>query len=493
MPWGPRVLVCCVLVACAGDQRLDPSELELRDVLGISPDTAMAWDAGQRASARRVIDGALHEAAPGPVHASLGQEPTLDRKVVDALAAADADREKHRLPAMGVVQLAVDRDDLRATSRSSTLAPRAAAPIELQFAGWSERPGWATLPGRGVDVLTTIASDAGHHTGPIIVTPAPQLAVIAGYLPATSGAPARLVVNPVLLAALEPVARPAVSPRTATGALPRDPVAAAIAIAADGIGNPYTFYNTVGECAVAQQTRCDACLVNSTCTPLTGTGDGNAECKQLAAEPGGRGYSLVCINFALAIDSVASCAATNAPSCPRDSHAANSIAYLDHNADFLDQPECASALDQCLEDHSGASTTSTPPPSPSTSCSDSACEAAPGCDGGDGCDGGSCDDSSGDSGNDGCSSDSGGSSCDSGDSSGCGGDSSSGCSSDSGGDCSGDSGGDCSGGGGNDCNAGSRRHHGESHGYLWACLPLPFALIARRRADRRRARREVVS
>ncbi len=476
MPWGSRVLVCCVLVACAGDQRLDPSELELRDVLGISPDTAMAWDASQRASARRVIDAAMHEALPAPVHASLGQEPTLDRRIEHALAAAAADRERHRLPAMAVVELAFEHGELHATSRISTLAPRAAAPIELQLEGWSDRPGWATLPGRGLDVLATIASDAGHRAGPIVVTPAPQLAVIAGYIPATSGHPARLVVNPVVLAALEPVARPAVSPPV----LARDP------IASDAIGNPYTFYGSVAACASAQQTRCEACLPTSTCTPLGSTGDGNAECNQLAADPG-RDYSLVCINFALAIDSVASCTATSAPSCPLDPHAAESISSLDHNADFLDRPDCASSLDRCLADHTGSTATSTPPPGPSTSCSDSACQASPSCDG------------NGDCGNDGCSSDSSNSSdgCDGGDSGGDCSDSSGGCSGgdcsgDSGGDCSGDSGGDCSGGGG-DCNAGSHRHRGESHGYLWACLPLPFAVIARRRADRRRARREAAS
>src|SRR5450631_1238948 len=204
MSWGSRVLLSCVLVAsaCAGDNRIDPSELELRDVLGIAPETAMAWDSGQRESARQVIDAGMHEAHPAPVHASLGQ----DRSISSALAVVDAGRAKQRLSAMGVVELALEGDDLRATPHLSTLAPRVTSPIELELAGW-DRPGWAQLPARGLDVLTTIASDAGHRGGPIIVTPAPQLAVIAGYIPATSTSAARLVVNPVLLASLEPVAR----------------------------------------------------------------------------------------------------------------------------------------------------------------------------------------------------------------------------------------------------------------------------------------------
>lgn len=459
--WG-RVLVCCILAACAGDNRLDPGDLELRDVLGVAPETAMAWDAGQRAAARRVIDTALHDA---PSQATLA----TDRSVEKALAVADADREKRHLRAMGVVAL----DPQQATSRTSTLAPRAALPIELKFAGWSDRPGWAELPARGIDVLSTLATDAGHRNGPVVVTPAPRLPVIAGYLP---GNPARLVVNPVLLAALEP--RPG-SPTV---------------VASDPIANPYTFYASVGECAAAQRTRCEACLPNGTCTPLTGIGDGMAECRQLATGDG-RGYSLVCINFALAIDSVASCTAANS-GCPIDPHAAESISSLDHNADFLDRAECANPLDYCLEVHAGTAPASTPPSSqPSTSCDASGCDAS-GCDGAcedsgddscsssdssDGCDGGDSggDCSGGDSGGD-CGGDSGGD---------CGGDSGGDCGGGGGGDCAGDSGGDCSGGGGSDCNAGGTR----SHGYLWACLPLPFAVIARRRADRRRARAEVQS
>jgi hypothetical protein len=499
MSWGSRVLLSCVLVAsaCAGDNRIDPSELELRDVLGIAPETAMAWDSGQRESARQVIDAGMHEAHPAPVHASLGQ----DRSISSALAVVDAGRAKQRLSAMGVVELALEGDDLRATPHLSTLAPRVTSPIELELAGW-DRPGWAQLPARGLDVLTTIASDAGHRGGPIIVTPAPQLAVIAGYIPATSTSAARLVVNPVLLASLEPVARAAsptiVTPATnVTGAGPR-------VLAADP-GNPYSFYGSVAECAAAQQLRCEACLPTNTCTSISGSGDGTAECAQLAAGQG-RGYSLVCINFALAIDSISSCAATSVPSCPFDAHAGESISTLEHNSDFLDRPACAGSLDSCLANVFGPAPTAstTPPRNTSVGCADSACEASPSC-ADNGCDnGGSCDDSSDSGAGDGCSSDNSsgcdssnsGGGCDSSDSGGgCSSDSGGGCSGgDSGGGCSGgDSGGDCSGGGGNDCDAGGHHRHGSEHGYLWACLPLPFAIIARRRADRRRAKREVAS
>lgn len=481
-----RVLLCCVVVAsaCAGDNRIDPSELELRDVLGVAPETALAWDPGQRASARAVIDAAMHEPPAAPGQASLGP----DRSLAKALALVDTTRAKQQLPAMAVVQLAIERDELRATPQLSTLAPRVTSPIALELAGW-DRPGWTQLPARGLGVLTAIASDAGHRGGPIIVTPAPQLAVIAGYLPATSTSAARLVVNPVLLASLEPVATTAIR----RPAQPTTGPAGPRVLAADPIGNPYNFYGSVGECAAAQQLRCEACLPNNTCTAISGTGDGDAECAQLAADQG-RGYSLVCINIALEIDSVSSCTTTSAPSCPFDAHAGESITALDHNSSFLDNVGCAGALDVCLANvfGPGPTSTTTPPRDTSVDCTDSTCEASPscddnGCDGG--CDGGSCD--SGDSG-DGCSSDD-SSGCDSGDGGDCGGDSGGDCGGDSGGDCSGGGGDDCSGGGGDDCDAGGHHRHGSSSSFLWACLPLPFAVIARRRADRRRAKREVCS
>jgi hypothetical protein len=504
MAWGSRVLVCCVVTAwtaCAGDNRLDPSELELRDVLGMSPDMALAWDADQRAAARRVIDEGMHAAQTAPIRVPLAHEATADHSVVTTLATADNARAKEHQGAVGVVSLAIDRE-LTATAHPSTIAPRGAQPIderglllpnrgtqpidepglpreaalpngsaeliEIELAGW-DHPGWESLPGRGLDVLAAIASDAGHRTGPVVVTPAPQLAVIAAYIPGVPGVPARLLINPVLLAALEP------TPSSPTLPIAKLPLIAAI----DTTGNPYSFYGSIAECANAQRTRCEACLPNNSCTAVSGSGDGNAQCAAFADDEG-RGYSLECINLAIAIDSVATCTLAAAPTCPFDGKTTN----LDKNADFLDRPECAAPLDTCLGKTFGPAAQSTPHGS-TTSCSDSSCDAEP-----------SCDDSCGD--------DSGGDSCDSGDSGdscdsdGCSGGNSGGDCSGGGDDCSGggdscagDSGGDC--GGGDDCNAsgvGRRRHDDE---YLWALLPLPFAVIARRRADRRRAKKAVTA
>ncbi|HEX7839722.1 MAG TPA: hypothetical protein VF469_19740 [Kofleriaceae bacterium] len=521
-----RLLVsCCALLATAcgaGDNRLDPSDLELRDLLGISPEVASSWDHDQRTAARRVIEAGLHQTQATPRRAALGDDPVFDRRVAKALASIDGDRARHRAGALGVVDVAVGANGLVATPHAATLEPHARPPVDIQLRGWDLASSWGSLPARGMDVLAQLASDAGHRTGPIAVTPAPQLAVVAGYLPATASEPARLVVNPVVLAAIDPTGeapRPTASP------------AGAVHATASVAGNPYSFYGSVAECAAAQRNRCDACLADGSCTAITNLGDGGAECTQLAANSG-RGYYLICIDLALAIDAVASCTASGAPSCPRDTHASESISSLGANARFLDDAACAGPLDSCLATLYGAPNpgfpgpgsdagASPPPRNTSIGCGDSFhgdsnCDASPGCeldgpscdspsdgacsDGGDqaGCDnsgggGGGGDSCSGTS-EDSCGSQD-SSACDSSDCGGggnsdCGGGGGD-CSGGGGGDCSGGGGGDCGGGGGGDCNVSGRRGRagaGLPVAVAWALLPIPFATIVRRRAERRRAR-----
>jgi len=524
-----RWISCCALLvtACgAGDDRLDPRDLELRDLLGIAPEVAGGWDRDQRAAARQVIDAALHLPAP-PGRAALDADPALDQRIARALASLDGDRARHRAGALGVVDVAFAADGVVATPHPAALSPHAAPPLELGLRGWDEA-GLGSLPARGMDVLAALAGDAGHRGGPITVAPVPRLAVVAGYLAATGSQPAQLVVNPVVLAALDPPAAstptaptptaPTPTPAARTAARPARPAATASAA-----GNPYSFYGSIAECAAAERVRCNDCLVRGTCTAITDLGDGNAECSQLTAASG-RGEYLLCINLALAIDTVAACAAGRAPACPRDSQAAASFASLAANAEFLDDAACAAPLDACLAGLYGApsggfpgpgsgSGSSPAPRSTSIGCGDSFgndpnCDASPDCE----LDGPSCDppydgtcadsneqsgcsDTGGDDGGDSCSSDSGdsGSSCDSGDSSSCDSGDSGGCSGGDGGDCSGGGGGDCGGGGGGDCNASARRGHpgaGLPVAIAWALLPIPFATIARRRAERRRARAE---
>ncbi|HEX3475896.1 MAG TPA: hypothetical protein VHT91_12810 [Kofleriaceae bacterium] len=300
------------------------------------------------------------------------------------------------------------------------------------------------------------------------------------------------------------------------------------------MANPYSFYGSVAECAAAQSDRCAACLAGGPCPAITDAASGQAECMQLT-DHAGRGEFLICINLALAIDAVAGCAASRAPSCPRDTGASESLSTLEANAEFLDDPACAAPLDACLAALYGSSSgnfpgpgssgPASPPRSTSIDCGDSFsgdpnCDDAPDCElDGPSCDApydGTCEDSNeqsgcsdsgsgdgADAGGDSCSGDdSGGDSCSSGDGGGgdCSGGDSGGCSGgDSGGDCGGGGGdcsgggGDCGGGGGGDCNvAGPRGRPGAGLlvAIAWALLPIPFATIVRRRAERRRARAE---
>lgn len=494
--------------ACsAGDNRIDPSDLELRDLLGISPEVASAWDGAQRAAARRVLAAGFHE-ADGP--AQLAFEPgtaSIDERVASWLAARDARRATNSMDPLGVVRVGVGPHDLALAARTAPAsaaavggaASRAAPPVELWLdEQWSTERSWGHLPGRGLDVLSALAVDAeqpAHPDAPVIVVPAPRLTVIAAYIrPYGDTTQARLAVNPVLLAALEPdpdeLATTAAMDRWSTRSAPtsgdrgaRQSIVDPTTMASTG-GNPYSFYGSFEECAAAQRARCEACLVGSTCTPITNASDGNTECTMLGANSG-RGYFLLCIDLALAIASVDRCTGDAAPACPRDPHAADSLATLENNANFLADSTCAGALDTCLAKIYGApkdpfpgadggTAPSEPPRSTTVNCGDGCssknnnCEASPTCD----CSGPSCNnslscDSSCSSSNDqsGC-----GGNCNACTSSGGGGGGSgggcSGGSSSSGGGCSSDSGGGSCGSGGScdSCGSSSSSSSGGSCG-----------------------------
>ncbi len=555
-------LTCVVMIACAGEARIDPADLELRDLLGVAPEVAVRWDAAQRTAARRVLAAGFR--APGEPHTSVMSDgDSLDDRVIRTLAALDATRAADGGDALGVVELAVEAHALIAVGRDAETAAQVAQGgpgprTELWLDEAWDTHAWGYLPGRGRDVLSAIAVDAGHVSGPVIVAPASRLAVIAGYVAASEGAPARLVVNPIVLAAIEPAADEAstaaaltrpmavapsphllpvttvvtaamVAPSTSTAPRAEAPsVAAAGPAAGAAAGNPYSFYGSVAECAFAQRTRCETCVAAGDCAAVTDTSDGLGECARLG-EDEGRGYFLLCINLALAIRSVDACTADAAPSCARSTTAANSLATLEANAGFLDNPVCGGPLDGCLAKIygeppgefpgvDGGVTAPVPPRDTTIDCGDSCSNngnnntcSGPSAD----CSGPSCNnslscDSTCSSSNDqsGCggtcdsceSSDAGGSS----DGGGCGGDDSSsssdGCGGGEGGggdSCGGDScGGDsCNndscggGGGGNGCNVARQapsRGAALMISMMWALLPVPAAALARRRSRRRR-------
>ncbi len=374
-----RCLVLAVVAAgCGtGDTRVDPADLELRDLLGMSPEAASHWDADQRASARKLLLAGLHEEAP-PVQLEIAGGTSVDARVAQTLANLDAQRIHDGGAALGMVRIALDTHVL-----TPALAPMAStavggAPVpqqEVWLAEQWDQQGLTHLAGRGLDLMSGLAIDAGHPNGPVVVVPVAHLAVIAGYVPA-GASPARLVINPVMLAALEPnevtavgvdtLGAPAAGGTTATAAAIKTgrslvtPQATPQPTKAIG-GNPYSFYGSYEECAAAQSDRCQACLPNSSCKPVTDTTDGNAECTTLGAN-NGKGYYELCIDLALAISSVNNCVASAAGSCARSATAADNLSTLAANDDFLTDSSCSDALDTCLTDIYGAPHGSFPNP-----------------------------------------------------------------------------------------------------------------------------------
>lgn len=549
------------------DNRVDPGDLELRDLLGFSPRAASEWGAEQREAARRVIAGSLAASEEAErFGASLVVAPYRDEAARDVVVAQALARWDERLAREGVAAVpllrvavapGVARATVRPTLRSGRVARAsdgaASADFAMELAGWSEEP-LAGLAARASTELRDLARDAGHGAEPLVVVPSARLPVLAAYVEPEGGSEgrgasatsaARLLVNPVLLAAREPGDGAAAGELGGgaagdhggegsregsregsgegqtnggggAGGIVRDPDGArgggGAAVGPGGLdshaigGNPYSFYGSVAECAYAQRLRCERCLGDSSCQPITDTTDGDAECVRLG-EDGGRGYFLQCINLSLAITSVNRCAADGVSSCARSPGAANSLSTLESNANFLEDETCQVGLDRCLAkiygkpdgDYptpGGGGGSGSPPRDIDVDCGQSCddddnngnCEASPTCEGpscnnslscdstcsssndqSSGCgssdsdsDCGSCsDDSGGGQGGSSCSSDDGGS--DSGDGCGGGGDSScdSSCnkSDGSGGSCgSCDSSGDSGGGGssgGDGCGGGS--------------------------------------
>ncbi|HTL31673.1 MAG TPA: hypothetical protein VL326_01035 [Kofleriaceae bacterium] len=502
--------------ACGtGDTNVDPGDLELRDLLGVSPDVATTWNTEQRSSARHVFVDALGDERTESI--SIGSYNS-DDQLVHALALVDAKRLDAGQDALALVRI---------------------TGVQL-----TKRP--ATIDGDLVDALARANS---HESGDLVVTREPRLTVAAAFV---EGEPARLLVNPIMMAAFDDGTVALDSPRRGSVGGTGDDLAKSSTkpktIAANG--NPYSFYGSIAECAYAQRLRCEACLPSSSCNEAITQSTGMEECTKLA-ENDGRGYFLLCINLSLAINSVEQCTSDSVGSCPQVTTAANDLSQLEANATFVSDMACASGLDGCLAKIYGSSNgsfpslidggVSPPPTNPprdvDVSCGDgcssdnnSNCEASPNCD----CSGPSCNnslscdstcassnDQSGCGGGcDSCESEGGGNSSSGG---GCGGSSSSGGSSGgcgscesssggssggggcSGGGCGGDSGGGCGGGGGGCGDSGGGGSCGGGGGggcqvtkkepsavfavgfsLVWAFLPIPVAAMIRRRSRKQK-------
>lgn len=544
MKW---IIALAAAVGCgSADRGLDLDALSARDVLGVQPQVAMAWDDAQVDQAAEVIAAA----AAGELDrdsAPLGYAADPATAVLASVTEIDHRRSIDGLDAMIYAGAEITGGELRRVVVEAASPGGDGGDFEIVASGWSGR--LAGLADRDPDHIRAIAVAAGHPVdAPLVIHPAPQEPFAALYISGQS----RLLLNPVYLATLEPAAE--IEPlANRSGAASRGVIDRVQSTAG---GNPYSFFGSIAECAADQRLRCDGCAGTGTCDSVTRDGaSGDAECEAFAAD-NGRGYFLFCANLAAAIATVVDCVADTVPACPINTDAGNLLAALDANAALIDDPMCLEGVDSCLasiygdpdDDFGGVPDPADPPPpppppprrvefdcsdnqadcdfSPQIGCSSEGCSAGPSCGGCDGgCEGGGCDsgcdegngcDSSCDSGScegascDGCDSNGSGcqtgscESCDSSEGSGCNG----GCDSDSGGcsggsceggscdsgDCggggscgSGDCGGDCgSSGGGSQCSTAGRRTAASWGAPLLAAL-FPLLVIGQlRRRERRR-------
>src|SRR5262245_33912226 len=83
-----------LVAACgAADNRVDPGDLGLRDLLGLAPHVAVEWDEGQRAAARHVLAEALDDSAAAALEARpLAAGRNRNERIARTLAVADGAR-----------------------------------------------------------------------------------------------------------------------------------------------------------------------------------------------------------------------------------------------------------------------------------------------------------------------------------------------------------------------------------------------------------------
>ncbi len=362
---GMTALALCATGCVAGDRELEPDELDARDLLGLAPSVAAGWDADERAAARaRLMDAWAEAWTEG---GAIGEEaawPDPARRAADATSGLGAVNRRRAQSGQGPViagagEIAARRIRVRIASPLELGLDDARdpeAPAMIDAVGW--RADEAAVLSRGVAWAANLAAASGHPSGaPLRLHAVRQAPFGAVYL----GEDVGMLVNPVLLASIEPAGTPpAVIQQTATASTPeRD---APLRSAADG--NPYSFYGSVAECAAAQRLRCEACLPSSTCELTSRDApDGNSECETLAGGDGA-GYHLYCVNLSLAIATVAGCVNDEGPACPQDNGASNQLVRLEANRAFLDDATCGDALDSCLASIYGEPDDDFPSPPP---------------------------------------------------------------------------------------------------------------------------------
>ena len=456
-------MVCAWLAAAgcgAAEDAVDPHDLALRDLLGVAPRVAVAWDAEQRTAAREVLAGGLRRDDAMAL-------PPLDgdaAAVVTGVAEIDRAREGDDEDALGLVVIAPGREtraiDGAIAGAALLGAPPVPVALELDPRAWP----CANAP-CDLSSLEALAADAAPGATVVRVEPASQLAVIAVLVPGVDGVPT-LLVNPIVTAVADDVEAAAGATGAATTA--RGAHRTAARLPPPLTRGAWTYGPSVSACADQIDTECDNCQAGGTCAIVWPGVSGGDACAMLDADAT-RNYQLVCIDLAVSLADVRACVQGRTSQCAIDVDAIDDPSQLAANALFLDDPTCASHLAVCLDQLYGPR------------------DDADGCDACDGC---SCDDDSDDSGGSCSDDDSSDDGCGGGDG-GCGGsDGGGGCGgSDGGGGCGGGSGsgGGCGGGGGGgngSCGVASRssgRGPSLAIGLAWLLIPVPVALRARRR------------
>lgn len=435
---------CLLSAACgAADDRVDPGDLALRDLLGVQPQVVASWDEAQRAAARQVLAVGL---TAGPEVALLAPLADDEAALVRAVAVSDAALDDRGEDARGLVVVSAPRTELNVIA-----GPRATAFLDVATAppvvGLAVEPRAWPCPATPCDlsVLSALAADAAPGAVTVRVQPVAQLAVIAALTEGGDGG-ATLLVNPVVTAVGVPIGADRAGAGGANGAPTGADQPASSLTAPPLTRGSWTYGATRDGCANQVAAECSTCLSGGLCEPVWPSVSGMQACTTLAADAP-RNYELVCVNLAVSLADVRACLQDRAPSCAIDADAIDLPAELAANAIFVDDGGCRSALDDCLAQLYGAG-----------DGDGDGCSACDGCDcdsGGDpNVDNGGCQD-------DGCQ----GGGC-------------------NGGSCN-DGGGGCGGGGGGgSCQVAgpSRRGPGLGLALAWVLLPVPVALRARRQA-----------
>jgi hypothetical protein len=242
------VLVLVLGAGCTRGEELDPADLTARDLLGLDPRIAIEWSDAERDDAHQTFDAAFRAVDPD---GELTEEITLDEAlaafpevaVARGLDAADVGLDSADQPPRLAVRADADADAAMVTELALGGLPEVAGtPTPIVLIGWDAgaADGWDALPRRVPGFLVALAEAAGRAptAGPLEVVPAPRVGFAAAWLEGAD----RLLVNPVLLAALD--AEPGASsyPISAGGSLAwasgdtatsRDDVAIAGGAAAD--------------------------------------------------------------------------------------------------------------------------------------------------------------------------------------------------------------------------------------------------------------------